>query len=350
MASQLSNQVRARRKKEQSNNALLEGLTALASVGLAAASAWIVYSNLAIDHAVPMPDAIDAARKSFESSRSGRLSYYVDRQASGRPLVLIHSVNAAASSYEMSPLFNYFREQRPVYALDLPGFGFSERSQRSYSPQVYTQAILDFVMQVVGEPVDVVALSLGSEFVARAALQQPDWFHSLALMSPTGFNRKREKPGSQQASDRGISSILRPLFAFPLWGRAFYDLLATRASIHYFLQKSFIGPVPTDLVEYDYITGHQPGAQHAPFYFISGVLFTPNVRQKIYEQVSTPTLVIYDRDNFTSFETLPELLGRNPHWQAVRILPTLGLAQFERLPETVHVLEQFWGLKKLDEV
>lgn len=331
-------------KKKQSTPAWAEGLTALASVGLAAASAWIVYSNLAIDHSVPMPDAIDAERKTFQSSRSGMLSYYADRSTAGRPLVLIHSINAAASAYEMSPLFNYFRAQRPVYALDLPGFGFSERSQRTYSPQIYTQAVLDFVMSEVGEAVDVVALSLGSEFVAHAAQQQPNWFHSLALISPTGFSRRQqEKPASQQAGDQGISALLRPLFAFPLWGRPFYDLLATRASIHYFLQQSFIGPVPTDLVEYDYVTAHQPGAEHAPFYFISGALFTPNVRQKVYEQLLTPGLVIYDRDNFTSFDMLPDLLARNSRWQAARIIPTLGLAQFERLPETVRVLEKFWS-------
>jgi pimeloyl-ACP methyl ester carboxylesterase len=330
-------------RKRKSSPVWAEGLTAMAAVGLAAASAWVVYANLAIDHNVPMPEAIDTERNTFESSRSGRLSYYVDQHATGRPLVLIHSINAAASAYEMSPLFHYFRAKRPVYALDLPGFGFSDRSSRAYSPQIYTQAILDFVIREVGEPVDIVALSLGSEFAARAALQQPDWFHSLALLSPTGFARQTTKRGSQQAGDQRPSRLLRPLFAFPLWGRAFYDLLVTRASIHYFLQQSFIGPVPTDLVEYDYITGHQPGAEHAPFYFISGALFTPNVRQKIYEQITKPGLVVYDRDAFTSFDALPEFLSQNPRWQAARVIPTLGLAQFERLAETVRVLENFWN-------
>lgn len=319
------------------------GLSGLALVGLAAASAWIMYSNLAIDHDVPMPDAIDAGRKTFSSTRSGQVSYYADRQAAGRPLVLIHSVNAAASAYEMSPLFNYYQTRRPVYALDLPGFGFSERSARKYSPQTFTQAILDFVIREVGEPADVVALSLGGEFAARAALQQPDWFHSLALLSPTGLGRPSEKRSSQKAGDRGMNDLLHPLLSFSLWSRPLYDLLTTRSSIHYFLQKSFIGPVPTDLVEYAYITAHQPGAEHAPLYFLSGALFTPDVRQKVYEHVRTPTLVIYDRDAFTGYDMLPELLVRNPRWTAARIIPTLGLPQFERLPETVRALDRFWG-------
>lgn len=55
-----------------------------------------------------MPDAIDAARHTFESSRSGVLSDYVDQRATGRPLVLIHSVNAAASTYEVHILEQFW--------------------------------------------------------------------------------------------------------------------------------------------------------------------------------------------------------------------------------------------------
>jgi hypothetical protein len=96
------------------------------------------------------------------------------------------------------------------------------------------------------------------------------------------------------------------------------------------------------LINYAYATSHQPGAEYAPLHFISGKLFTPGVRQRFYEQVQTPTLVLYDRDAFTGFELLPELLARNPAWQAVRIVPSLGLPHFERLEETVAVLDRFW--------
>ena len=60
----------------------------------------------------------------------GRLTYYAAgpmRRASAPPLLLIHSINAAGSAYEIKPLFEHYRRSRTVYALELPGFGHSER-------------------------------------------------------------------------------------------------------------------------------------------------------------------------------------------------------------------------------
>ncbi len=320
----------------------LKGLAAFSTgLLLAAGGSWLLYSHLAIDHAVALPDALPAERKTFTSPVAGTLSYYRSQAQTGRPLVLIHSVNAAASSYEMKPIFLHYRGQRPVFALDLPGFGFSARSNRVYSPGLYETALLDFLKTQVGEPADGLALSLGSEFAARAALAEPDLFHSLVMISPTGFSFRSER-GSQKASQTGLSDLIHPLFAFPLWARAFYDLIATRLSIQYFLQQSFVGTVPTGLVEYAYATAHQPGAEFAPLYFISGKLFTPGIRGSVYERLQVPTLVLYDRDAFTSFEMLPDLLTRNPNWQAVRLVPSLGLPQFERVEDTVEVFDSFW--------
>jgi pimeloyl-ACP methyl ester carboxylesterase len=326
---------------------LATGARMLAGATLAVTGGWVLYSNLAIDHNLPLADAIPAERVIFLSKTAGELSYYVDRQVSGRPLVLIHSVNAAASAYEMRPLFEYYRSQRPVFALDLPGYGFSERSPRVYTPQVFESAILDLLMTQVGEPADVIALSLGCEFIARAALAQPERFHSLALISPSGFNPPDAGRASQQAGVIGASDVLYSLFSFPLWGRAFFDLIATRRSIKFFLGQSFVGPIAPGFVDYAYATSHQPGAEHVPLYFLSGKLFTPDVLARVYENVHVPTLVIYDRDAFVRFDRLPDLLERNPHWQVQRITPTLGLPHFEKLPETAQVLNNFWqGLEQ----
>jgi len=176
------------RRESERPPLLTAGLKGLAGLTLGAAVSWIIYSKLAVDHNAVLPDALPAERKTFQSPVAGTLSYYFNRETGKRPLVLIHSINAAASAYEMRPLFLHYYNQRPVYALDLPGFGFSSREKRAYSPLIYITAILDFIETQVGEPADVVALSLSSEFAARAALARPDWFNSLVLISPTGFS------------------------------------------------------------------------------------------------------------------------------------------------------------------
>jgi pimeloyl-ACP methyl ester carboxylesterase len=309
---------------------------------IAAAGSWIGYSAFGIRHRLPLPSAIEAEQETFTSSMGGTLKVYADRSALGRPLVLIHSINAGASSFEMRPIFEHYRGSRPVYALDLPGFGLSERANRVYSPQLYKQAILDLLQTRVKEPADVIALSLGSEFAALAALERPDLFSSLTMISPSGFTRREEKRASQEANENGTSDRFYKLFAFPLWSQAFYDLLVTRTSIRYFLKQSFIGPVNPALEEYDYLATHQPGARYAPLYFVSGKLFTQDIRERAYEKLSIPVLVLRDEDGFVRFDTLPDVLARHDNWREVRIVPTKGLPQFEKLAETTQALDAFW--------
>lgn len=329
----------ALRQRESGTGAVLKSLAALP---LAAAAGWAVYSHLLIDHEVVLPDAVPAERKVFQSLSAGRLSYYHSSAPSGRPLVLLHSVNAAASAFEMRPLFLPYRDRRPVYALDLPGYGFSERANRKYTIRLFEDSIIDFLRTQVGEPADVVALSLGGEFAAWAALAEPGLFASLTIISPTGFRYSQNVSGPQQVRKNSMSGVLHELFSVPIWALPFFDLLATRASIEKFLQKSFTGSVPQDMIDYAYATAHQPGAQHVPLHFISGKLFTPSVRETVYEQLNIPTLVLYDRDPYTTFDLLPQTLAVNPRWQAVRIVPSLGLPHFEQLDSTIEALEQFW--------
>lgn len=317
-------------------------LGVLAATGLVAGAGWVAYSQTMIDHNLPLPLAIRSERHLFTSRMAGLLNYYVDDSGEGRPLVLIHSINAGASAYEMRPLFEYYRGERPVYALDLPGFGFSERSDRHYTPKLYAAAIRDFLKDIVEEPGDVITLSLGSEFAARAALENPELFHSLVLISPSGLSGDGGKKGSQKASASGTSEVVYNLLSFPLWNQALYDLLATKPSIRYFLEQSFHGPLDEGLAAYGYLTTHQPGARYAPLYFVSGRLFTPNVRQDIYEELELPALIIYDQDPYVGFEALPDLLLTHPNWNAVRITPTRGLPHFEQLDTTARVLNNFW--------
>lgn len=315
---------------------------ALGVAALAAAGAALAVRRWGSEQHVPLAPALDAPLRRFVSARAGRIAYYADEQTPGRPLVLVHSVNAAASAFEMRPLFDRFRGTRPVYALDLPGFGFSDRSARRYSPELYAAALADFLAQVVGQPADVVALSLGSEFAARAALDVPHFVASLAFISPPGFNRP-EGASQRVARSRLLGNVAHDLLALPISGQVIYNGLSSRSSIRYFLDDLFVEGAPQPFVEYAFAASHQPGARHAPLYFISGLLFTPGARGELYSPLRAPVLVLYDRDPFVSFDYLPEFLAGRPNWYAERIVPTCGLPHWDRPQETAAALERFWG-------
>ena len=321
---------------------LARGGVAVAGGLVTAAAAGIAYSRLAIDHEVPLPEALDAERREFRLAEAGMISAYVGEGSTGQPLVLIHSVNAAASALEMKPLFEMYRQKRPVYALDLPGYGFSDRQARTYTPEFFSNALGHFLNQVVGQPADVIALSLSSEFLARTARRAPEQFRSLTMISPSGFTDRSRGRATEQAGQRGASSSLYGLLANPLWAQALYDLIASRMSLRFYLGKSFMGEIPDELVEYGYATSHQPGAMNVPLYFLSGQLFTQDALQELYLDLSVPTLILYDQDFYVSFDLLPELLNKNELVKAVRIAPTLGLPHWEQAEETKAALEAFW--------
>jgi pimeloyl-ACP methyl ester carboxylesterase len=282
-----------------------------------------------------LPAAIDAPCRYVELPQAGRIAYYTNGMDGGRPVVLLHSVNAAPSAREMRPLFEHYRKVRPVYAPDLPGFGRSERSDRDYSPTLYADFIKHFLRDVVATPADIVAFSLSAEFAARALNETSELCRSLVLISPTGFGQRQ--PPSGPPTDR----ILKAL-RLPVLGGGLFKLLTSRLSIRHFLGLSFAGKPPVDLVDYAYATAHQPGARHAPFRFLSMKLFTPEADRQLFELLRVPVLVLFDRDPNVSFERLDAFASKD-NWHIHRISPTRGLPHWERTEQTVEALDAFWA-------
>lgn len=282
-----------------------------------------------------LPLAVEALLLERQSSRAGRLAYYRDDSGPGRPLVLIHSLNAAPSTFEMKPLFEHYRGRRPVFALDLPGFGQSERGERAYSPELYTAAIEDFMQAAVPDAADFVALSLGAELVARLARERPELVHSLTMISPTGFSHAA-LPGER------TSRRVRRILVLPGLGELLFALVTSRPSLRFFLDRSLEGPVPEAMIEYAHASAHRPGAKYAPFSFLSGQIFTRHAFDRLYVGLDLPALVLYDQDPNVSFERLPEWLEGGAQRRAVRIAPTRGLPHWDQPEATFAALDGFW--------
>jgi pimeloyl-ACP methyl ester carboxylesterase len=316
----------------------------LPEVAAAAPLAWAAYSRFGIDHHVWLGDALPAPRHNLETRSAGRLTYYLadDAPFGSEPLVLLHSINAAASAIEMRPLFERYRGRRPLYVLDLPGFGHSDRSRRRYTPQLYAATIIEFLEAAVGRPADVVALSLTAEFAAMAALRRPELIRRLVLLAPTGLE---ERPSALRTAHRtGRSGRIRRVLSVPGLAQPLFDLLVSRASIRFFLALQFARELPDpDLIRYAWASAHRPGARHAPIAFLSGELFPPGIRETVYRRLTQPVLVLHDRSANTSFGGLPGLVRERENWEAVRVGPAKDLLHWERPAEVVAEMDQFFG-------
>lgn len=312
-----------------------------------ASAAFAGTATALAEQAPPLPEAVSGQREVLDTPTAGRVSLYYSIpddpvRAARRPLLLIHSVNAAGSVYEVKPLFEHYRRERPVYAPDLPGFGFSERSDRAYTPRLMTDAIHAVVETLQARhpqaELDALALSLASEFLARAAVERPEPFRSVALISPTGFNRSRPSTGAP-GSHKGMA-WLRRMVSFPLWGESFFDLLTSRKSIRFFLKKTFgTETIDEGMLEYDYQTIKQPGARYAPYYFISGYLFSDDITE-VYEQLEQPVWMAHGvRGDFVDFRYKPHFEDRS-NWD-FHVFETGALPHFEQLETFVSAYDAF---------
>jgi pimeloyl-ACP methyl ester carboxylesterase len=282
----------------------------------------------------PLPPALPGERHVLDGAL-GRVVFYAAGPAGGAsaepPLLLIHSINAAASAAEVRPLHEHYRSHRAVYAVDLPGYGLSDRSVRPYTPRLMTDAILAVAAEVQRlhqQPLDAVAVSLSCEYLARAAQESPGLFRSVALVSPTGFNCRRPLEGPS-GSTRGKRWLLR-LLSSPLWGGALFGLLTRPSVIRYFLQRTWgAKQIDEGLFAYCCLTTRQPGAENAPFYFLSGFLFSADI-SRVYQSLPIPVWMAHGvRGDFVDYR-YRRAIEQKPNW-TVEVFQTGALPYFEQL-------------------
>lgn len=291
--------------------------------------------------------ALPGQRLSIDK-RAGRINVYADLPVQPQPaqaptpLLLVHSINASASAAEMRPLFEHARASRPVYALDLPGYGLSDRRPRAYTPRLMTDALhdaLDLIGLQHGDvPVDALALSLGCEYLARAAVEAPERLRRLVLVSPTGFSgdKRRYGPTAEPLGPAWLPRLMKSAL-----GRGAFRLLTQPAVIRYFLQRTW-GSKAIDeaLWRYDVVTTRQPDAQWAPLDFLGAQLFSADINT-LYERLTHPVLVTCGtRGDFTDYRGKSTVEDR-PNWQFEVFEDTGALMYFERPAPFVRLMDAF---------
>ncbi|KAJ6929928.1 pheophytinase [Populus alba x Populus x berolinensis] len=143
----------------------------------------------------------------FWTWRGHKIHYVV--QGEGLPIVLIHGFGASAFHwrYNIPELAKKYK----VYAVDLLGFGWSEKAVIEYDAMVWRDQVVDFLKEIVKEPAVLVGNSLGGFTALVAAVGFPEQVVGLALLNSAGqFGNPNEN------MDEPEESILQKFVLKPL--------------------------------------------------------------------------------------------------------------------------------------
>lgn len=300
-----------------------------------------------------LPHVLSGERREIKDPKAGLISYYVDGPLPSSegsdsstlpPLLLVHSINAAASAHEIKPLFDVYKTTRRTYAIDLPGYGHSERSERLYRQRLMIDAIHAVLGEIRAEcgmqAVDALAVSLAGEFLAKVTLESPQAIRSLALVSSTGFAKIAATHGPPEA-DCGRPRVHR-VISLPLLGKALFRLLTVKPSIRFFLNKTW-GSKQIDEEMYQHATrlSRTPGAHRAPLCFIAGYLFGADM-PTVYDRLTHPVWLSHGvRGDFTDFSRA-EKLTHKANWR-MTVFQTGALPYFELTPAFIEAYDDFLG-------
>jgi pimeloyl-ACP methyl ester carboxylesterase len=228
---------------------------------------------------------------------------------SALPLVFVHGIGAGSSSFMWRKNFDDLAQHFRVYALDLLGFGFSDKPATApYSADLYVELISDFIREVSGYPSNVIASSLGAAYAIRVADEHPELINAMVLNGPTGSDNLNRRPGMAGAAFYG-------LLQSPVLGTSFYNVMASERSIREYARDHLFynqHRVTDRLVTNLYATSHQPGAQHAIAAFLSGYLNT-DTRAPFSRLIQRTVLVWGKQDTTTPLEKGVSLLQLNAH-------------------------------------
>ena len=314
---------------------------AAAGLGAAAAAAYAVYLlGAGRGRRRPVTELPNALGMRLDYVPWGDVHYaWYGREGRGRPLVLLHSINAVASAHEMRPLARAFLRDRdrPVYALEWLGFGHSDRPEIDYTPDVLEDQLEHFLERVLRPAggADIVGLSLGATYAAEVARRRPDLVRSLVAIEPAGLGDEPAEIG------RGWSRLL---FTLPGVQRAFYDRLTTPEALAKFARENLFTPefgVPDEYVNFAAETARVEGAPRPLDDFLSGRMF-PEEALETFRRLRQPLLVIHgsvENRRMESYTRIPELDGRAN--ATVISLPTGAMPHWERAREVVARIRDF---------
>jgi pimeloyl-ACP methyl ester carboxylesterase len=130
------------------------------------------------------------AQSSFVTVAGRRVHYYATGPSTGRPVVLVHGLGGRSEDWRYLVPYLVKAGYR-VYALDLPGYGQSDRpADFSYSVPAEAAVVVAFLDALSLRQIDLGGWSMGGWIVQRVAGDHPERVSRLILFDSAGINER----------------------------------------------------------------------------------------------------------------------------------------------------------------
>lgn len=243
-------------------------------------------------------------------------------QGSGQPLVLLHGFGASIGHWRKNiPALAAAGYQ--VFALDLLGFGASEKPPIAYSMDVWLELLRDFWQAHIQQPMVVIGNSIGGLLALMTLAEHPDITRGGVLLNPAGGLNHR--PEELIWPLRLVLGSFAKLAGSTIVGPFLFNQVRQKHRIRNSLRQVYRNPdaITDELVEILYRPSCDPGAQQV-FASILNAPAGPRP-EELLPRVQAPMLLLWgEEDPWTPIK------GARIYQQAP------GTIDFQSIPQTGH--------------
>lgn len=282
---------------------------------------FFVGSSIAAIYAYNKFIEITATQKNLLSKKgrdffdwNGEKIYYT-KTGNGTPVLLIHDVDAAASSEEWTRLQSKLAKKHTVYTIDLLGCGRSDKPALEYTNYLYVQLITAFVKSIVQEKVSVVTSNFSSSLVIMANHLDNALFEKMILINPVSLEQLNIIPDE-------YSKMKKRIIELPFIGTFIYNLKTSNFKIEEAFRTKYHGKPQlafSKMKEIYYESAHTGGSNGRYLYSSLIGNYVNNTATHAVKELHTPTLIIGCKQRKKYELALDEYHLINPDIEIIRI-------------------------------
>lgn len=280
---------------------------------------------------------MDSRHRFSYSWKFGNISYI--KKGHGKPLLLIHDLNSASSSYEWTKIIDSLSAKNQVYAIDLLGCGLSDKPNITYTAYMYTQMISDFIENVIKKKTSVIVSGDSAPLCVMTAYANTALFHKIILINPQNIEDAMQIPTKR-------SNLLQKIYNMPIFGTLMYNINMSRREIkNYFINKAFYNSsiIPEHFLEVYHESAHLSGANAKYLFSSINCHYTTVSITRALANMDHSIYIIYGNKEKNILSTINQYVSTNSAIETAAICNTRHLPQVERSHETMKYINLFLG-------